>query len=159
MCVVVSSAPRRSSESGNQQQSDPNCNQIFRDCNRSIRNVKALNEPGASLIAAKRSCNSADCSDQRSEPIRRAPSNGETCTSKQANDNSCSEPDGRGTSRSGREFIGNEFAQGAKSKYAHRPGRTHESQGRTMKINPAQVRGPSYNRRRRHGSQPRYDAN
>src|ERR1700724_2564996 len=116
----------RISESGNQQQSEPDCNQVLRDGNRHIRNVKSPNQPDASLISPERSSNSADCSDQRSEPIRRAPSNGETSTSKQANHNSCSEPEGSRTGRSGWEFIGNEFAQGANSKDAHRPGRTHE---------------------------------
>jgi hypothetical protein len=56
-------------------------------------------------------------------------------------------------------LIANEFAQGANSKDAHRPGRTHESERRTVKIDPAHVRRPSYNRRRRHGSQTCYHPN
>src|ERR1700693_1539651 len=83
---------RRILESGNQQQSEPNRNQVLRDGNRSIRNVKAANQSDASLITAKCSSHCADCPDQLAEPIRRAPSDGETCTSKQANDNSCRKP-------------------------------------------------------------------
>src|ERR1700687_2205656 len=72
----------RISESGNQQQSKPNCNQVFRDGNRSIRNVKAPNQSDASLITAKCAGDCADCPDQRPEPIRRATRDAETGTSK-----------------------------------------------------------------------------
>src|ERR1700681_4229066 len=92
----------RISESGNQEQPEPDCNQVFRDCNCSIRNMKSPNQPDASLITAERSSDCADCPDQRSKPIRRAPSDAETCTRKQANDNSYSQPEGRRTGGSGR---------------------------------------------------------
>src|ERR1700675_1759550 len=110
LAIVCTQYSWRISESGNQQQSEPDGNQVFRDRNRSIRNVKAANQPDASLITAERSNDCADCPDQRPEPIRRAPSNGETCTGKQANDNSGSQPEGSCTGRSSWELIGNEFA-------------------------------------------------
>src|SRR4029077_10580870 len=50
----------RISESGNHQQSEPDCNQVFRDSNRTIRNVKAANQSDASLITAE--C-AGDCAD------------------------------------------------------------------------------------------------
>jgi hypothetical protein len=56
-------------------------------------------------------------------------------------------------------LINNEFSQCAKCKDSACPSRAHESQVRAGKTDPTQVRRPSYNRRRRHGSQSCYYPN
>jgi hypothetical protein len=121
--------------------------------------MKGSDQPDASLITAKCAGNCSDRPDQSCEPKRCSARDAERCAGQQAHENSSTQPYRGCAGGSVRKLIGNEFAQGAESKNADRPDRTHECQVRTGKIDPTQIGRPSHNGGSRHRSQASHNAN
>ena len=96
--VVISSTSLRNevSEPRNEQQPKPDRDQVFGDGNGDIGNIQAADQPDAGVVSGVGSDDRANRAYDGPDPKRHASSDANTCSRKQAHDNSRTQPDGNG---------------------------------------------------------------
>src|SRR5579871_4134034 len=127
------------SESRDQEQSEADSNEIFRNGNRKIRSLQRTNQPDARLISAKRPGNSADGARHRAQPKCTVSRQCQASAAQSARNDSRAESQRSSPRRCVGKLVRNKFPKGEDSEKPHSPRRCHECQGRAVKIDPANM--------------------
>jgi hypothetical protein len=111
----------RRSESGDDHQPESDCDQVFKDSDGEIGDVKASHQSNPRVIAAERSGNAADRSQERAQPQRATSSDSYARTSEQTRDDPSAKRNGSGTGGSVGKLIRYQFKQSQQGEDANRP--------------------------------------
>src|SRR5579863_6408132 len=106
----VASTGGRNSKSRGQKESKSDCDQVLRNGDREIRNVKRSNQPHSRPVTTECPSNSPDRAKQRPQPKACVPGSRQTCAGERTRNCPRTEPDRSSARRRSRQLVRHQFA-------------------------------------------------